>query len=51
MELCPKCGLMCAERSHYTKLLICYNRSCGYHEKEDDEKVMVKPNSCYKMEE
>lgn len=32
MELCPKCNKMSAERNHYTKLLICYNRSCDYRE-------------------
>ena len=28
MELCPKCNRMTAERNHYTKELICYNRRC-----------------------
>ena len=30
MELCPQCGRMTAERSHYTGILICYNRDCLY---------------------
>lgn len=33
MEICPKCKRFCAERNHYTNLLICYNRSCDYKEK------------------
>lgn len=33
MEQCPKCKHMSAERNHYTKLLICYNRNCDYKEK------------------
>lgn len=28
MEICPKCKKMTAERNHYTKELICYNRFC-----------------------
>ncbi len=28
MELCPKCRRMTAERNHYTKEIICYNRFC-----------------------
>jgi hypothetical protein len=28
MELCPKCNRMTAERNHYTKEIICYNRFC-----------------------
>lgn len=37
MEECPKCGNISAERNHYTKLLVCYNRTCGYIEKQDEE--------------
>jgi hypothetical protein len=32
MELCPKCGFMCAERNHYNGLLICFNNDCDYEE-------------------
>ena len=28
MELCPKCKRMTAERNHYTKQIICYNKNC-----------------------
>ncbi len=48
MEKCPKCGRISAERNHYTGLLICYNRSCDYKEKEfgqskdDMQKYVIK---------
>ena len=28
MELCPNCGRMTAERSHYTGIIICYSKNC-----------------------
>ena len=28
MELCAKCKKMTAERNHYTREVICYNRYC-----------------------
>ncbi len=34
MERCPKCGRMTAEKNHYTKTLICYNRFCEREENE-----------------
>lgn len=39
MELCPLCEKMTAERSHYTGILICYNRFC---EKDLAEKLSGK---------
>jgi len=39
MEVCPKYGRFCAERNHYTGLLLCYNRSCDY--KEEEVKVIL----------
>ena len=37
MELCPKCGLLCAERNHYDGHLHCYNKSCDYNEHEKNQ--------------
>jgi hypothetical protein len=32
METCIVCGNMTAERNHYTGLLKCYKKDCGYEE-------------------
>lgn len=39
MELCPLCNKMTAERSHYTGVLICYNRDCMGQYIEDHKTV------------
>ena len=37
MDRCPKCREMTAERNHYTKKLICYNRKCLWKETDINE--------------
>ena len=37
MEICPKCKHLSAELNHYTNLIVCYNRACGFEEKKECE--------------
>ena len=45
MKICPKCKHLSAELNHYTNLIVCYNRACGFEENEKNTSQRNKLNT------